>query len=161
MSVSRRAGRVVCCDVSREWTDIAKKYWSLGSVSKKIVLKLAPALQTLKKLKGPFDFAFIDADKENLQAYFERCLRLVRRGGLVAIDNTLWHGTIVDARDRSVDARAVRAFNRKLRNDRRVEIALGNKFREQPYHDFIISEGLLPLDLLEEAVMTRFVPSQR
>jgi caffeoyl-CoA O-methyltransferase len=117
-------GRIVCCDVSEEWTSIARKYWALAGVSKKIRLKLAPAIETLRKLKGPFDFAFIDADKANLQAYFERCLKLVRRGGLVAIDNTLWHGTVIQPRDRSVDARAVRAFNRRLRADRRVEIAL-------------------------------------
>ena len=117
-------GRIVCCDVSKEWTDIAKKHWALASVSKKIILKLGPALQTLKSLAGPFDFAFIDADKENLLAYFERCLKLVRRGGLIAVDNTLWHGSVVDARDRSVDTLAVRGFNRRLHSDRRVEIAL-------------------------------------
>jgi caffeoyl-CoA O-methyltransferase len=117
-------GRIVCCDVSEEWTAIARKYWALASVSRKIQLKLAPALETLKKLKGPFDFAFIDADKENYQEYFERCLRLVRRGGLIAIDNTLWHGGVIDKRDRSVDTRAIRAFNRRLRGDRRVEISL-------------------------------------
>jgi caffeoyl-CoA O-methyltransferase len=117
-------GRIVCCDVSEEWTAIARKYWRLASVSKKIQLKLAPALQTLKKLKGPFDFAFIDADKENYQKYYERCLKLLRRGGLIAIDNTLWHGSVIRPKDRSVDARAIRAFNRKLRGDRRVEIAL-------------------------------------
>ncbi|MFY9315606.1 MAG: class I SAM-dependent methyltransferase [Burkholderiales bacterium] len=117
-------GRIVCCDMSEEWTAIARKYWRMAGVSRKIQLKLASALETLRTLKGRFDFAFIDADKENLQAYFERCLKLVRRGGLVAIDNTLWHGTVVDARDRSVDALAVRAFNRRLRRDRRVEIAL-------------------------------------
>jgi predicted O-methyltransferase YrrM len=117
-------GRIVCCDVSREWTDIARKYWALAGVSRKIVLKLAPALQTLKALRGPIDFAFIDADKKNLQAYFEHCLKLVRRGGLVAIDNTLWHGRVLDRGDRTADTRSVRAFNRKLRGDRRVEIAL-------------------------------------
>ena len=117
-------GRIVCCDVSEEWTSIARKYWALARVSKKITLKLAPALETLKQLKGRFDFAFIDADKENYQRYFERCLKLVRRGGLIAIDNTLWHGAVVRPRDRSVDARAIRAFNRRLRSDRRVEIAL-------------------------------------
>ena len=117
-------GRIVCCDVSEEWTSIARKHWALARVSRKIELKLAPALETLRKLKGRFDFAFIDADKANLQRYFERCLKLVRRGGLVAIDNTLWHGSVVRPQDRSVDARAVRAFNRGLRRDRRVEIAL-------------------------------------
>ena len=117
-------GKIVCCDVSEEWTSMARKYWRLASVAHKIQLKLAPALQTLKKLKGPFDFAFIDADKENYQKYYERCLKLVRRGGLIAIDNTLWHGSVVRPGDRSVDAVAIRAFNRKLRGDRRVEIAL-------------------------------------
>ena len=84
----------------------------------------APALETLKELKGPFDFAFIDADKANYQNYFERCLKLVRRGGLIAIDNTLWYGRVIDRRDQSADTRAIRAFNRKLRRDRRVDIAL-------------------------------------
>ena len=117
-------GKIVCCDVSEEWTSIARKYWKTAGVERKIDLRLAPALDTLKKLKGTFDFAFIDADKANYQAYFERCLKLVRRGGLIAIDNTLWHGSVVDPRDRSVDTRAIRAFNRRLKRDRRVEIAL-------------------------------------
>jgi len=117
-------GTIVCCDVSEEWTSIARKYWALASVSGKIQLKLAPALETLKKLTGPFDFAFIDADKANYQNYFERCLKLVRRGGLIAIDNTLWHGRVLDRRDQSADTRAIRAFNKKLRRDRRVDMAL-------------------------------------
>ena len=117
-------GRVVCCDVSAEWTAIARRFWEKAGVAGKISLHLAPALLTLKKLKGPFDFAFIDADKKNLQAYFERSLGLVRRGGVVAIDNTLWHGRVLDRGDRTADTRAVRAFNRRLRGDRRVEIAL-------------------------------------
>jgi len=117
-------GRIVCCDVSEQWTAIARKYWALASVSGKIRLKLAPALDTLKKLKGPFDFAFIDADKANYQNYFERCLKLVRRGGLIAIDNTLWHGRVLDRRDQGADTRAIRAFNKKLRRDRRVHLSL-------------------------------------
>jgi caffeoyl-CoA O-methyltransferase len=117
-------GRVVCCDMSEEWTAVARKYWALAGVSGKIQLKLAPALETLKKLKGPFDFVFIDADKSNYQNYYDRCLKLVRRGGLIAIDNTLWHGSVIDRKDRTADAKAIRAFNRKLRRDRRVEIAL-------------------------------------
>jgi len=117
-------GRIVCCDVSEEWTAIARKYWKRAGVERKIDLRLAPALQTLKKLTGKFDFAFIDADKANYQGYFEQCLRLVRRGGLIAIDNTLWHGAVLDARDRSADTLAIRAFNRRLKRDRRVEIAL-------------------------------------
>jgi caffeoyl-CoA O-methyltransferase len=121
-------GKIVCCDVSEEWTSVGRKYWALASVSKKIQLKLGPARATLDALlprnKGKFDFAFIDADKENYQNYFERCLKLVRRGGLIAIDNTLWHGRVLERRDQSADTRAIRAFNRKLRRDRRVDIAL-------------------------------------
>ena len=117
-------GRIVCCDLSEEWTSVARKYWARASVSKKIDLRLGPALETLKTLKGPFDFAFIDADKANYQNYFERCLKLVRRGGLIAIDNTLWYGRVIDRGDRSADTRAIRAFNRRLRRDRRVELAL-------------------------------------
>ena len=117
-------GRIVCCDLSEEWTSVARKYWARASVSKKIQLRLGPALGTLKKLKSPFDFAFIDADKANYQNYYERCLTLVRRGGLIAIDNTLWYGRVIDRRDQSADTRAIRAFNRRLRRDRRVDIAL-------------------------------------
>ena len=121
-------GRIVCCDVSEEWTSIARKYWGLASVSRKIQLKLGPALATLDNLlrtnKGKFDFAFIDADKTNYRNYYERCLKLVRRGGLILIDNTLWYGSVVDKRDRTPDARAIRAFNAKLRRDRRVSISL-------------------------------------
>ena len=117
-------GRIVCCDLSEEWTEVARKYWNLASVSKKIDLRLGPALETLRKLKGPFDFAFIDADKENYQNYFERCLKLVRRGGIIAIDNTLWYAKVLERRDQSVDTRAIRAFNLKLRGDRRVDISL-------------------------------------
>jgi predicted O-methyltransferase YrrM len=117
-------GKVVCCDMSVEWTNIAQRFWKLAGVSHKIRLHIGPALQTLKKLKGPFDFAFIDADKENYQEYFERCLKLLRRGGVIGIDNTLWYSRVLDRRDQSVDTRAIRAFNRKLRRDRRVEISL-------------------------------------
>jgi predicted O-methyltransferase YrrM len=122
-------GKVVCCDISEQWTSIARKYWGLASVSKKIQLYLGPALSTLdfllkKSGKGSFDFAFIDADKENYWNYYERCLKLVRRGGLIAIDNTLWYGRVIDRRDRTADTRAIRAFNRKLHRDRRVELSL-------------------------------------
>jgi predicted O-methyltransferase YrrM len=117
-------GRVVCCDMSVEWTNIARRFWKLASVSHKIQLHIGQALQTLKVLKGPFDFAFIDADKENYRKYYERCLKLVRRGGVIAIDNTLWYSRVLDRRDHSIDTRAIRAFNRKLRGDRRVDISL-------------------------------------
>ena len=117
-------GRIVCCDLSEEWTAVARRYWKMAGVRRKISLRIAPALETLRTLKGEFDFAFIDADKTNYQNYFERCLKLVRRGGLIAIDNTLWHGKVVDRRDQTADTRAIRAFNRKLRRDRRVDISL-------------------------------------
>lgn len=121
-------GKIVCCDMSEEWTSIARKYWALSKVSGKIQLKLGPALATLDALlagsKGKFDLAFIDADKENYRNYYERCLKLVRRGGLIAIDNTLWYGRVIDRRDRTADTRAIRAFNRKLHFDRRVELSL-------------------------------------
>ena len=117
-------GRVVCCDVSEEWTAVARKYWKAAGVQKKIDLRIAPAIETLRRLKGKFDFIFIDADKENYRNYYERCLRLLRRGGVIAIDNTLWYSRVLDRRDQSVDTRAIRAFNRKLRRDRRVDISL-------------------------------------
>jgi predicted O-methyltransferase YrrM len=122
-------GRIVCCDVSEEWTAIARRYWKRAGVAGKIDLRIAPALETLDALlrqgkAGRFDFAFIDADKANYANYYERCLKLVRRGGLIAVDNTLWGGSVADARNKTVDTRAIRAFNRKLLGDRRVDIAL-------------------------------------
>ncbi|HXI38232.1 MAG TPA: class I SAM-dependent methyltransferase [Burkholderiales bacterium] len=115
---------MICCDVSREWTDIGRRYWKEAGVSRKIDLRLAPALRTLQSLRGKFDFAFIDADKTNYQAYFEKCLKLLRRGGLIAIDNTLWYRRVLDAQDRDEDTRAIRAFNRRLAKDRRVDLSL-------------------------------------
>ena len=122
-------GRIVCCDLSEEWTAIARRTWNRAGVEGKIDLRIAPALETLDALltrgkAGKFDFAFIDADKANYANYYERCLKLVRRGGLIAADNTLWGGSVVDPRNRTVDTRAIRAFNRKLLRDRRVDIAL-------------------------------------
>jgi predicted O-methyltransferase YrrM len=117
-------GKVVCCDHSVAWTSMARRYWKKAKVEKKIELYIGEAIETLKKIKGPFDFAFIDADKENYQAYFERCLQLVRRGGLIAIDNTLWYGKVIGRGDGTADTLAVRAFNRKISRDKRVAIAL-------------------------------------
>ncbi len=121
-------GRIVCCDVSEEWTAIARRYWKLAGVERKISLRLAPALRTLDALlssqKNSFDFAFIDADKKNYWSYYERCLKLVRRGGLIAIDNTLWYGAVLNPRDPDPDTRHIRAFNRRLHRDRRVDIVL-------------------------------------
>ena len=121
-------GKIVCCDVSEEWTAIARRYWKMARVERKIDLRLAPALRTLdgllSKEKNKFDFAFIDADKANYGNYFERCLKLVRKGGLIALDNTLWSGQVLNSAAADEDTRALQAFNRKLHADRRVEIAL-------------------------------------
>ena len=121
-------GKIVCCDISEEWTSIARRYWKLAKVERKIELRLAPALRTLddllRKEKGKYDFAFIDADKANYQNYFERCLKLLRSGGLIAIDNTLWSGRVLDRKSAEKDTRAIQAFNRCLQRDRRVDVAL-------------------------------------
>lgn len=122
-------GRIVCCDHSEEWTSIARRYWRKAGVARKIDLRLGPALETLDALLGAgeagrFDFAFIDADKTNYRNYYDRCMKLVRRGGLIAADNTLWYGRVADARVRDADTRAIRAFNRKLHRDRRIDLAL-------------------------------------
>lgn len=109
-------GRIVACDVSEEWTSIARRYWRELGVEQRIELRLAPAVQTLDALilegeNGTFDFAFIDADKENYHEYFERALLLVRRGGVIAIDNVLWHGRVIDNSVTDVDTVAIRKFN--------------------------------------------------
>jgi caffeoyl-CoA O-methyltransferase len=122
-------GRVVACDVSEEWTRIARRYWREAGVADKIDLRLAPALDTLDALleegqAGTFDFAFIDADKGNYDAYYERALRLVRAGGLVCIDNVLWSGRVADPDVNDEDTAAIRALNRKLHGDERVALSL-------------------------------------
>ena len=122
------SGKIVCCDISEEWTAIARRYWKMARVEKKIELRLAPALRTLDELliggKGKYDFVFIDADKANYRNYFERCLKLVRKGGLIALDNTLWGGQVLNPAADDEDTSALQAFNRKLHADRRVDIAL-------------------------------------
>ena len=125
----RANGRLVCCDLSEAWTSVARKFWRRAKVASKIQLRLGPALETLGALlregqAGRYDLAFIDADKENYVGYFERCMRLVRRGGVIAIDNTLWGGRVVDGSRQDADTRAIRAFNRRLHRDRRVDVAL-------------------------------------
>jgi predicted O-methyltransferase YrrM len=117
-------GRVVCCDISEEWTAIARRFWAKAGMAHKIELHIAPALQTLKKLSGPFDFVFIDADKGNYDNYYEACLPIIRRGGIIAIDNTLWSGWVADGKRRDGDTRALRAFNDKLHKDERVALSL-------------------------------------
>ena len=122
-------GRIVACDVSDNWTRVARRYWTEAGVAEKIDLRLAPALQTLDSLiaggaAGSFDFAFIDADKTSYWAYYERALTLIRIGGLIAVDNTLWGGQVADPKARDEDTQAIRDFNRHLRDDRRVHLCL-------------------------------------
>ena len=117
-------GKIICCDVSEEWTSIGRWYWKKAGVEKKISLRLGPALETLAGLKGQFDFAFIDADKPNYWAYYERCLKLLRKGGLIAVDNTLWGGSVINPEKQSESTVALREFNKRVARDRRVDIAL-------------------------------------
>lgn len=117
-------GRVICCDINAQYTAVAQRFWKKAGMDKKIELRLAPALETLKTLKGPFDFAFIDADKGNYANYYEACLPLVRRGGIIAIDNTLWSGWVADPKEKDADTVALRAFNDRLHRDERVTLAM-------------------------------------
>jgi len=122
-------GYILACDVSEEFTAVARRYWQEAGVSGKIDLELAPALNTLDtKLKageqGRYDFAFIDADKINYLNYYERILQLLRPGGLMAVDNVLWSGAVIDRQDDSEDTVAIRRFNAILHTDKRVELSL-------------------------------------
>ena len=122
-------GRLVCCDVSEEWTSLARKYWDEAGVAGKIDLRIAPAAETLDRLladgeQDGFDFAFIDADKAGYDTYYERVLRLVRPGGLIALDNTLWGGQVLDPDTDDKDTRALRALNAKLAADERITLCL-------------------------------------
>jgi predicted O-methyltransferase YrrM len=122
-------GRVVACDVSEELTAIARRYWRESGVEHKIDLRLAPALQTLDALlrdgqAGQFDFAYIDADKVAYPDYFERSLALLREGGVIAADNVLRGGDVVDASSDDPATKVMRAFNERLRDDDRVSISL-------------------------------------
>jgi caffeoyl-CoA O-methyltransferase len=122
-------GRIVACDVSEEWTAIARRHWEKAGVASKIDLRLGRAAATLDKLladggEGGYDFAFIDADKGAYQEYFERCLRLVRANGLIALDNTLWSGDVADPANTQPDTVALRSLNDALHRDERVDIAM-------------------------------------
>jgi caffeoyl-CoA O-methyltransferase len=119
-------GRLLCCDVSEEWTAIARRYWERAGVASKITLKLAPALDTLRALPGDysFDFAFIDADKASYRHYYEEILRRSRQGGLILFDNVLWNGAVIDPADQSEDTRAIRELNDFLVTDPRVDTVL-------------------------------------
>jgi len=122
-------GRIVACDVSEEWTAIGRKHWKQAGVEDRIDLRLGPATDTLDALlaqggAGRYDFAFIDADKPNYLAYYERCLELLRPGGLIALDNTLWSGDVVDPARNDENTVAIRAVNDALHRDERVDVAL-------------------------------------
>ena len=121
-------GRVVGSDVSREWTEVARRYWRKAGVEDKIELHLGPAQETLENLlaneTAAFDFAFIDADKASYDAYYEQCLQLLRPNGLIAIDNVLWGGAVADETQQDADTRALRSLNAKLHSDERVDISL-------------------------------------
>ena len=122
-------GRLVACDVSVEYTNVARRYWRLAGVEQRIDLRLGPALATLDGLlaegaAGSFDFAFIDADKENYLAYYERSLELLRAGGLLAIDNVLWGGSVANPGDERPTTQAIRALNKHIARDTRVSCSL-------------------------------------
>jgi caffeoyl-CoA O-methyltransferase len=122
-------GRLIACEQSEEWAAIARRTWQQAGVTEKIDLRMGPALATLDALlaggeAGTFDLAFIDADKTNNQNYYERSLQLVRKGGLIAIDNVLWHGDVIDPKIRDADTEAIREFNRRLHTDSRVALSM-------------------------------------
>ena len=121
-------GLLVACDVSEEWTAVGRPFWERAGVAGRIDLRLQPAADTLDELiaqgdAATFDLAFIDADKANYGTYYERCLTLVRTGGVVAVDNVLWGGRVADPRANDDDTNAIRALNAKIRDDRRVHAA--------------------------------------
>jgi len=120
--------KIVCCDVSTEWTNMGKPFWKEAGVEHKIDLRLAAARNTLEQLlsneKNKFDFAFIDADKINYDSYFESCLSLLRPGGIIAIDNVFWGGWVADQTQQDEDTKAIRALNKKLQTDERVDLSI-------------------------------------
>ncbi len=119
-------GKLLCCDVSEEWTSIARRYWERAGVADRIELKLAPALDTLRQLpKEPYlDLVFIDADKENYTAYWDELVPRVRQGGALLVDNTLWSGRVVDSENHDATTDAIRAFNDHAAADERVELQI-------------------------------------
>ena len=122
-------GQVVACDVSEEWTSVAKKAWEKAGIANKIDLQLAPASNTLDALlaegkEGSFDFAFIDADKTNYQIYYEQCFKLIRQGGVIVIDNVLWGGAVTDSNRNDADTEAIRDLNQFIATDERVSISM-------------------------------------
>lgn len=120
--------RIICCDVSEEWTTVAQRHWQAAGLAHKLDLRLAPALETLAELattaRGTCDFAFIDADKPNYGAYYEACLGLLRPGGIVAVDNVFWGGAVVDPADQAEETRAIRELSAKMHGDDRVDLSV-------------------------------------
>ena len=122
-------GRLIACDVSEQFTAVARRYWDKAGVAHKIDLRLAPAIETLDALiaeghQGSFDFAFIDADKRPYDDYYERALTLLRPGGVVALDNVLWGGSVADPKNRKGSTRVLRKLNAKIKADERVSMSL-------------------------------------
>jgi len=122
-------GQIITCDISERWSFVARRFWEQAGVQERVTLHLRPALQTLDELLECnevecFDFAFIDADKENYEPYYERCLQLIRPGGLIVIDNVLWGGSVIDDTKLDSATEAIRAFNHKLKDDPRIDLAM-------------------------------------
>ncbi len=119
-------GQLICCDVSDEWTKVGVPFWEEAGVRDRIDLRIAPALETLRSIKedAAFDLAFIDADKPSYAAYVEELLRLVRPGGLILVDNVLWMGRVLDESANDENTLAIRAFNKKVANDPRLECVM-------------------------------------
>jgi predicted O-methyltransferase YrrM len=121
-------GRVLACDINEEYTSVARRYWEKAGVASKITLRLAPALETLdaeiQTRAGAYDIAFIDADKTGADAYYERCFTLLRPGGVIMVDNTLWDGRVADATVNDPDTVALRDITKKAMGDSRVDAAL-------------------------------------
>lgn len=122
-------GRVTACELSEEYAAVARRWWAQAGVAERIDLRVGPADETLDRmledgLGRRYDFAFIDADKQGYVGYWERCLRLVRQGGLIMVDNVLWDGRVVDPGNTEESTRAIRAFNERVRGDDRVDLSL-------------------------------------
>jgi len=120
-------GTIVACDVSEGYTAVAREFWQRAGVARKIELRLAPAQETLNELlgqRGSYDFAYIDADKANYDAYYELVLQLLRPGGVIAVDNVLWGGSVADSKEQDADTVALRQLNEKIGRDERVDASL-------------------------------------
>ena len=122
-------GKLIRCDINSDWTTMAQRYWQQAGVQRQIDLRIAPASETLQQLiqqgqSGQFDMAFIDADKENYDRYYEQCLQLIRPEGLILLDNVLWSGRVAEPTFQDADTVAIRQLNQKLKQDERVDISL-------------------------------------